>query len=419
MKSSTKNPSPLRIDIDKLKGEFHQELHNILNWWSTHMVDEKNGGFFGRVDGHGKLFPEADKGVILNTRMLWTYSAVALATGDSLYHQLAHRAYTYFCEHFWDDLEGGVFWSVDHLGNPADTQKQIYAQAFAVYALGEYYALTKKREALEQAEEIFWLIEKYSFDRQKNGYLSAFARDWSPMDDIRLSEKDANEAKIMNTHLHILEAYASFYRIKPSTALRNALENVIGLFLDRFYIPENGSMHIYFDENWTPKGHDISFGHNVEASWLLWEAAEALDSAEALERVRPACLHMAEAVLLSAVDSDGAILYEACPMGLKDADKHWWPQAEAVVGFWNAWQLTGEEKFAEAAVNCWSFIKAHLIDREEGEWHWRTDRCGQPILSEDKAGPWKAPYHNSRMCLEMGRRLISPLEEKRPLDLVE
>ena len=346
MKSSIKNPPPLRIDINKLKTEFHQELHNILNWWSSQMVDEKNGGFFGRMDGYGQLHPEADKGVILNARLLWTYSAVALATGDSLHHQLAHRAYAYFCEHFWDDLEGGVFWSVDHQGNPADTQKQAYAQAFAVYALGEYYALTKKREALEQAEEIFWLIEKYSFDRQKNGYLSAFARDWSPMDDIRLSEKDANEAKIMNTHLHILEAYASFYRIKPSTALRNALENVIGLFLDRFYIPENGSMHIYFDENWTPKGHDISFGHNVEASWLLWEAAEALDSAEALERVRPACLHMAEAVLLSAVDSDGAILYEACPMGLKDADKHWWPQAEAVVGFWNAWQLTGEEWYA-------------------------------------------------------------------------
>ncbi len=405
MSTSIKKLLPASIDTAKLKTEFRQELHNIIGWWSSHMVDEKNGGFYGRMDGYGRLYPEADKGVILNTRLLWTYSAVARATGEGLHHQLAQRAYAYFCEHFWDDLEGGVFWAVDYLGNPADTQKQVYAQAFAIYALSEYYALTQKRAALEQAEELFWLIEKYSLDRQKNGYLSAFARDWSPMDDIRLSEKDANEAKIMNTHLHILEAYTNFYRVHPFAALREALENITGLILDRFYLPETGSLQIYFDEDWTPKGHDISFGHNVEASWLLWEAAEALGSAEALYKVRPACLHLAEAVLLSAVDSDGAILYEACPLGLKDTDKHWWPQAEAVVGFWNAWQMTGEDRYAEAAVNCWSFIKTFLLDKEEGEWHWRTGRCGEPVLSEDKAGPWKAPYHNSRMCLEMGRRL--------------
>ena len=405
MSSSIKKIPSAQIDATRLKGEFRQELYNIIDWWSMNMVDEKNGGFFGRMDGHGRLYPESDKGVILNTRLLWTYSAVARATGSNLHHQLAHRAYNYFCEYFWDDLEGGVFWTVDYLGNPVDTQKQVYAQSFSIYALAEYFSLTQKRAVLEQAEEIFWLIEKYSFDRKKNGYLSAFARDWSPMDDIRLSEKDANEAKIMNTHLHLLEAYTNLFRVHPFAALREALGNIIGLILDRFYLPETGSLQIYFDENWMPKGHDISFGHNVEAGWLLWEAAEVLGDENIRERVRPACLHLAEVVLLSAVDSDGAILYEACPLGLKDADKHWWPQAEAVVGFWNAWEMTGEEKYAEAAVNCWSFIKAHLLDQEEGEWHWRTDRCGQPVLSEDKAGPWKAPYHNVRMCLEMGRRL--------------
>ncbi|MCB9266602.1 MAG: AGE family epimerase/isomerase [Lewinellaceae bacterium] len=405
MSSSIKKIPSAQIDATRLKGEFRQELYNIIDWWSMNMVDEKNGGFFGRMDGHGRLYPEADKGVILNTRLLWTYSAVARATGSNLHHQLAHRAYNYFCEYFWDDLEGGVFWTVDYLGNPVDTQKQVYAQSFSIYALAEYFSLTQKRAVLEHAEEIFWLIEKYSFDRKKNGYLSAFARDWSPMDDIRLSEKDANEAKIMNTHLHLLEAYTNLFRVHPFAALREALGNVIGLILDRFYLPETGSLQVYFDEDWSPKGHDISFGHNVEAGWLLWEAAEVLGNENIRERVRPACLHLAEVVLLSAVDSDGAILYEACPLGLKDADKHWWPQAEAVVGFWNAWEMTGEEKYAEAAVNCWSFIKAHLLDQEEGEWHWRTDRCGQPVLSEDKAGPWKAPYHNVRMCLEMGRRL--------------
>ena len=399
-----KNTS-LPPNLAQLKSGFQQELHSILDWWSAHMVDENNGGFFGRIDGYGNLHPEADKGVILNTRILWTYSAAASAMSKPFIRQMADRAYYYFCEHFWDSLEGGVFWTVDFQGNPADTQKQVYAQAFAIYALSEYYFLTKKRTALDQATELFWLIEKYSLDREGGGYLSAFARDWSNMDDIRLSEKDANEAKIMNTHLHVLEAYTNFYRVKPYAALQEALANCIGLFIDHFYIPENGLMHIYFDENWQPKGDDISFGHNIEASWLLWEAAVILEDENLLKRVRPICISMAEAVFKNAIDTDGALLYEANPHGITDTDKHWWPQAEAVVGFWNAFQMTGEKKYAEAANNCWHFIKTYLLDAEHGEWHWRTDRCGAPILSEDKAGPWKAPYHNGRMCLEMMRRL--------------
>lgn len=405
MSSPIQKKAPLIIDTTRLKGEFHQELYNILDWWSSHTVDEKNGGFFGRIDGYGKLYPKADKGAILNARLLWTFSAAARSTGKAILFQLANRAYNYFNEHFWDGLEGGVFWSVDFQGNPADTQKQAYAQAFAIYALTEYYSLTKKREALDKVEEIFWLIEKYSFDQEKNGYLSAFGRDWSHIDDIRLSEKDANEAKIMNTHLHILEAYTNFYRVHPSAALRDSLNNIINLFLTRFYNPGNGSIHIYFDEDWTPKGHDISFGHNIEASWLLWEAAKVLANKNSLSQVRPVSIHLAESVLKSAVDEDGGLLYEASANGLKDTDKHWWPQAEAIVGFWNAWQLTGEEKYTNAAIHCWSFITTKLVDMEQGEWHWRTDRTGAPILSEDKAGPWKAPYHNSRMCLEMLKRL--------------
>lgn len=405
MRLSTQNHFYAHIDAAGLKAEFQQELEQILNWWTLHMVDDQNGGFYGRIDGFGGCYPENEKGVILNTRLLWTYSAVAKSTGNIQYRRLADRAYTYFCEHFWDTLEGGVFWSVDCYGNPVETQKQIYAQAFAIYALAAYYFLTKKRAAIDQATEVFWLVEKYSFDRKKNGYFSAFARDWSPMEDIRLSEKDANEAKIMNTHLHILEAYSTFYRIYPFTALKDALENILGLFIDRFYKPDIGSMHIYFDEDWMPKGQDISFGHNVEASWLLWEAAEVLGDEKMMDKVRAISIHMAEEVLHSAIDEDGAILYEADPNGLKDSDKHWWPQAEGVVGFWNALELTGDEKFAKASINCWSFIKKYLLDKENGEWHWRTNRAGVPMRNEDKAGPWKAPYHNARMCLEMLKRL--------------
>jgi cellobiose epimerase len=405
MNSHARRNTTVEVDSAGLKNEFRRELHNILDWWSSRMVDEKNGGFYGRIDGYGVLHPESDKGVILNARILWAYSAAAKVLETSHCRRMADLAYDYFCEHFWDGLEGGVFWSVDFQGNPADTQKQVYAQAFAVYALSEYYSLTGNPEALEKATEIFWLVGKYSLDREKGGYLSAFGRDWKPIADIRLSEKDANEAKIMNTHLHVLEAYANFYRVHPSTALRESFENIIGIIINRFYIPEIGSLQIYFDENWTTKGHDISFGHNIEASWLLWEAAEILGNEATQKSVLPVSIHLADATLQSAVDDDGALFYEAGPEGLKDTDKHWWPQTEAVVGFWNTWQLTGENKFREAAIRCWSFIKNFLIDKKNGEWHWRTDRNGVPVLSEDKAGPWKAPYHNSRMCMEMLKRL--------------
>ena len=385
--------------------EFRAEFKSILDWWSMFMVDEQNGGFFGRIDGQNILHPYAEKGIILNTRILWTYAAAAQVTNHPHHIKLANRAYQYFCNHFWDSLEGGVFWTVDFQGNPIDTQKQIYAQAFAIYALSEYYLMTKNEVAIDQATEIFWLVEKYSRDKQLGGYHSAFARDWSTVENIRLSEKDANEAKIMNTHLHVLEAYTNFCKIKPFTALKDALENCLDLFLEKFYIPENGSMHIYFDEKWKSKSENISFGHNIEASWLLWEAAETLNNDYACNKTLAKVKHMAAAVLETGLDKDGSLFYEAKKEDIIDTDKHWWCQAEAVVGFWNAFELTHDSRFANAAMDCWKFIKSNLLDEIHGEWFWLVNQEGIPSLNEDKAGFWKAPYHNVRMCLEMMKRL--------------
>ena len=389
----------------ELKDAFWEEMFNLLGWWTTHMVDDENGGFYGRMDGGGQLFPKADKGIILNARLLWTYSAAAIVTGDIPFRQMADRAFHYLNDYFWDSKHEGVYWSVDFKGEPKDTKKQIYAQAFCIYAYSEYYSLTQNEGALEKVKKLFWLIEHHSRDKVKNGYISAFDQDWSNTDDIRLSAKDRNEPKIMNTHLHILEAYMNFYRVLPSAVLGKALGNCIMLFLDHFYDPESSSLHIYFDEAWKPIGQERSYGHNIEASWLLMEAAELLGNTDLLKRVGQVSVQLAESVLGEAIDKDGAIFNEGGPNGITDTDKHWWPQAEAVVGFWNAFQMTGDSEFARASYNCWRFIQEKLIDRERGEWHWRTDVDGNPILSEDKAGPWKAPYHNGRMCMELLRRL--------------
>jgi mannobiose 2-epimerase len=407
----SKVPSPfasfhsLRLQLQE---EFQEELYNILNWWIKHMPDQEYGGFIGRVDGRGTAFPTADKGIILNTRLLWTFSTAAEYTKDVIQRNMAHRAYEYICTFFWDELEGGVFWMLDHKGNPIDGQKQIYAQAFAIYAFAAYYKLTGNKDALDKATELFWLIERYSLDTTRNGYLSAFARNWTPMGDIRLSEKDANEAKIMNTHLHVLEAYATFYHVHPFVALGDALENCLTIFEKYFFQKDSRSLQIYFDENWNPKGDHISYGHNIEASWLLQEAAEILGRKKISNRIAPICLAMAEAVYEEALEGSGAINYEATPeKGIIDYDRHWWVQAEGVIGFWNAFECTNNPAYVEASVNSWTFIKQQLIDKTHGEWHWRTDKSGQVIFSENKAGPWKAPYHNVRMCIEMLNRLAS------------
>ena len=384
--------------------QLSQELYAILDWWRHHTVDETYGGFIGQMDGHGVVHPQADKGIILNTRILWTFSAAARHADRPAYRQLADRAFRYLLDHFRDAEAGGFFWMLDYRGQPIETKKQVYAQAFAVYALSEYYLLTQQPEALEAARQTFALIERHSLDPTRNGYLDAFSRDWQLLDDLRLSAKDANAAKTMNTHLHLLEAYTNLLRAGPDAALSQALENLLDLFTGKF-IDQHGHLQLFFDENWRPQSDLISFGHDIECSWLLLEAAEVLGDADWLEKVKTVALRIAEATLAQGVDTDGALFNEANAQVLHDTDKHWWPQAEAVVGFLSAWDISGQEKFYAAATQAWQFIQHYLLDVRLGEWRWRVDRAGVPDLSEDKVSQWKCPYHNGRACLEGMRRL--------------
>lgn len=384
---------------------FAAELTEILDWWLKHTIDEAQGGFIGRMDARAKVYPKADKGVILNARLLWTFSAAALDCDSLKYRQAAHRAFEYLNDHFLDRTDGGYYWMVDYQGQPIDLKKQIYAQAFTIYALGAYYEFTAEQAAADLAIELIWLVEKYSLDDQNGGYRNVFEKGWDQAEDMRLSTKDADEAKIMNTHLHVLEAYANFYRVRPFPVLRKALLNLLQLF-EKYFCRPNGSLQIYFDDNWNPVGENVSFGHDIEASWLLYEAALTLGDEPLIAKWTDICLRLARNVLEHGIDTDGAILYEADAAGnIIDYDKHWWPQVEAVVGFWNAYELTGDATFQRAAYGAWNFASSRLKDKQNGEWHWRTNRKGRPIYSENKVGPWKAPYHNGRMCLEMMKRL--------------
>jgi len=396
-----------------LKKEMLEERHSILHWWIVKMTDWVNGGFYGKIDAHQQLHPLADKGVILNTRILWTFSAAANSCKNEQYQEIADRAFNYLKQYFLDEKNGGLFWMLDYKGIPTQTRKQIYAQAFGIYGLTEYYHLTKNETAIQLALDLFEQIEKHSLDKLDGGYFEAFTETWQPIEDLRLSEKDANEAKTMNTHLHILEAYTNLYRVYPNKQIAVALRRLIECFLEKFVNADNHHLFLFFDEKWVSKSEAISFGHDIEASWLLYEAAEILGDEAILNIVEKRSLEMAGVTLNEGFDHTGGIMYEQIKDHF-DKEKHWWVQAEAVIGFYNAFEISKEEKFLKAATNTWEFIKNHILDKEHGEWIWSILENGTINTDEDKAGAWKAPYHNGRMCMEILKRVsgVLPLKNR-------
>ncbi|GIO32618.1 MULTISPECIES: AGE family epimerase/isomerase [Paenibacillus] len=386
--------------------ELDEELkNNILRFWAEKSVDTARGGFYGEIDGQLRVNERADKGLVLNARILWTFSAAYRHYKDEQYLEIAGRAYDYLIGHFLDRDHGGLYWMVDADGHPSQDKKQIYGQAFAIYALSEFYLADGRQEALDASIELYQLIERHSHDPIHRGYIEALGRDWTYTSSFSLSNKDLNEKKSMNTHLHVLEAYTNLYRAWKSPTLASSLTRLIEVTLEKIVDRATGHFRLFFDEEWNAKGSHISYGHDIEGSWLLMEAAEVLQDQTLLERVRAVAIRMAEAVLAKGVDHDGGIWNEADPDGVTDANKDWWPQAEAMVGFYNAYELTGESKFRAAAIHSWKFIQTYIVDREHGEWHWGVDPNGSPLPGGTKISAWKCPYHNGRACLEMLSRL--------------
>ncbi len=391
--------------MKELKIEIQEVLQkNILPYWEDKMQDQINGGFFGRITGKEQLKPEAEKGAILNARILWTFSSAYRLLKKEEYRAMAIRAKRYLIDKFYDKEWGGIYWSLDFRGNPLDTKKQIYALGFAIYGLSEYHRATGDEEALEYAVKIFHSIEKYSFDEQKNGYMEAFTRDWKEIGDMRLSEKDANEKKTMNTHLHILEPYTNLYRVWKNEELKKQLENLIGLFLNKIINKDTYHLKLFFDEDWNSKDHLISYGHDIEASWLIHEAALVLGDAELLKRVEEVVPCIVKAAS-EGFSFDGGMIYEKnLENGEEDGDRHWWVQAETVVGYINFYQYFHQNEALDQALSCWRFIKRNLIDYKNGEWYWSIKADGTINTLDDKAGFWKCPYHNGRMCMEIMER---------------
>ena len=391
-----------------MKTEMQDVLQkNILRFWLDKMVDQAHGGFYGRIDGHEHLHADAEKGAILNARILWAFSAAYRVLGDKTYLEAASRAKHYIIDYFIDPEYGGVYWSLDCNGKPLDTKKQFYAIGFAIYGMSEYARATGDAEALKVAIDLYRCIEEHALDHEYNGYIEAMTRDWQPIADMRLSELDANYPKSQNTHLHIIEPYTNLYRVWKSDELKASLHNLIDIFTDRILNPETHHLDLFFDMDWKRGAGALeSYGHDIECSWLIHEAALVLGDAEVLKKVEP-IVEMVAKASEKGLNADGSMVHEAnLDTGYVDSDLHWWVQAEAVVGFFNIYQYFGDESALQKAQHCWTYIKENLIDNENGEWHWSRRKDGTLNLDDDKAGFWKCPYHNSRMCLEIIERTV-------------
>jgi len=391
-------------DFSKFKIQLKEELkNNILNFWMNEVYDSGRKTFYGRIDNSMQKFADEPLSAVFITRILWTFSAAYRMFPNAEYKKMADEAFRILLENFWDHVNGGIFWSVFPDGQVENTKKQFYAQAFFIYALSEYHLAFNDEKAKQMAISMYMLLERFAYDSEFGGYFEANTADWKKPVDQRLSEKDLNVEKSMNTHLHILEAYTNLYRIYKDPQLEKKLEQLIRIFLDIIIDKDTGHLILFFDANWKVRSKIDSYGHDIEASWLLNEAAEVLGNKKIIDEVESLAIRISDLTLKQGLSQQGGLYYEKKGNTLME-EFHWWPQAEAIIGFFNAYQISESKEYMNAVEKNWKYIQDYICDPINGEWYWGVDSNFNK-LNEDKTGPWKAPYHNGRMCLEMIRRI--------------
>ncbi|MDR1668700.1 MAG: AGE family epimerase/isomerase [Oscillospiraceae bacterium] len=375
---------------------------NILPFWQG-LRDDEHGGFYGYMDIDLNLGKQAVKGCILNSRILWFFSEAARVLRRSDLLPYARHAYRFLVDRCLDREGGGVYWSVTHDGQPSDTTKHTYNQAFAVYALSAYHEASGEADALALAEELFALIERKC--AAPDGYGEAFDRRFNPAGNEKLSENGVNAERTMNTLLHVFEAYSGLYRAAKSPAVAEKMRNILSIFENKIYNPALQRQEVFFDARWNSLIDLTSYGHDIEASWLVEWGCALLGDAALLERIQAICSALAENVRKRAFRENS--LRNECERGAEDEARIWWVQAEAVVGFLNmAQKHPGNPEYREAAETILRFIEEKIVDKRAGsEWLSEVNPDGSHTAKRKPVvEPWKCPYHNGRMCLELLRR---------------
>lgn len=386
--------------MPKLVTEVRRELTDrILPFWRGLRDDEK-GGYIGQVEFDLARKPEAERGCILNSRILWFFSEAYLLLREPELLDEADHAYEMLCR-MLDGEHGGVYWSMNADGTVADSTKHTYNQGFAIYALSAYYRAGGKQEALKLAMELFRLVEEKCFDGE--GYLEAFTADWKPAGNDKLSENGVEAGRTMNTLLHVLEGYTGLYEAGKDPEVRQRLLWIMNTWAEKIYNPQRRRQEVFFDLSYHTLIDLHSFGHDIETSWLADHTLDVLGDRALTEKIRPMLLAMADHTLSAAYTAGNGFSNES-ENGKVDTTRVWWVQAEALVGFLNAYEHTHEQRYLDAVRSQWEYIKGKIIDPREGsEWFWSVKEDGTPI-EKPIVEPWKCPYHNGRMCLEVIRR---------------
>ena len=386
--------------MTQMTEEIRAELTDrILPFWRS-LRDDQRGGYIGRVDFDLARYPDADKGCILNSRILWFFSEAYLLLGEKGLLADADHAYAMLCR-MTDEKNGGVYWALHADGTVADGTKHTYNQAFAIYALSAYFRASGHQEALDRARALFGIIETKC--RDAGGYLEAFTADWQPESNEKLSENGVMAGRTMNTLLHVMEGYTGLYRAWPDEAVKSRLYEILDIFENKIYNRQKKRQEVFFDHDYRSLIDLHSFGHDIETSWLTEKTLEALDDPALTARIRPLLLDMADHTWRAAFTDHG--FANECEKGVVNQKRIWWVQAEALLGFLNAWEKTGEERYKNAVRTQWAYIRDALADhRPGGEWFWYLKEDGTPGSDGDIVEPWKCPYHNGRMCMEWIRR---------------
>ena len=401
----------------------------ILPFWMK-LKDEENGGFYGLVDPEISVHKDAVKGVILTSRILWSFSEAYLTLGDMKYLEYAKHAYVFLRDKCVDKERGGVYWSVTYDGKPSDSQKHSYNHSFAIYALATYYEATGDEEALKLAIELFEVVEKHFNDG--NGYTEALDVSFNPSSNEKLSENGVMAARTMNTALHIMEAYTVLFKVlkygpadteymecglegadEYSGMVQEKIEKVLDCFADKIYQGKD-RLEVFFDKDFNPIIDLWSYGHDIEASWLIDRALEVLDEdyiGDSLPKLKRLTDLLAETIYKTAISEDGSMLNE-CERGVVNTKRIWWVQAEAIIGFVNYYQKHGGDAnpevsgYLKAAEAVWDICDKYFIDRRDGgEWFNELFEDLTPDRSMNIVDEWKCPYHTSRMCMEILKRM--------------
>ncbi len=387
--------------VDEIRMHLTKQL---LPFWMK-LKDESFGGYYGEVDYNLKINQKADKGCILNSRILWFFSNAYITLKDEACLIHARHAYEFLKNTFYDMEKGGVYWSVTYDGKPRDDSKHTYNQAFAIYALASYYGATKEEEALKLA---YGLVEKVeTICKDEGGYLEAFNRSFEPECNEKLSENGVMASRTMNTLLHIFEAYTELYCFDKKPDIAQYMREMLDTFADKIYNPERRRLEVFFDKDWNSLIDLCSYGHDIEASWLIDRGVEVLGDKKYMDKIFPITKELAAHIYEVALD--GASLFNECEEDKVDRKKVWWVQAEAMLGFLNAYEKdNSREDYLVIAGKLWDYIKQYFIDqRQDSEWYNELNQEGEPDTRMELVGPWKCPYHNGRMCLEVINKNIA------------